>query len=91
MESGQLKTRSGMSVNPKHLKSHLVPMLFQPFYAKKTQPLAEALQSGKVQPDNELLITELENGAVIALLKAQMTYHHVAQGEHEGEAWMVWF
>ena len=91
MESGQFKTRSGMPVDPKHLKSNIVPMLFQPFYVKKTQALVEAVQSGKVQPDDELLITELENGAVIALLKAQMTYHHVAQGEHEGEAWMVWF
>jgi hypothetical protein len=91
MESGQFKTRSGMPVNPKHLNNNIVPILFQPFYVKKTHSLAEAMQSGKVQSDDELIINELENGAVITLLKSQMAYHHVAQGEHKGEAWMVWF
>lgn len=91
MENGQFKTRSGMPINRKYIKDNGERMMFPPFYVKQTQSLADAVQNGKVQADDELILNELENGAVIALLKKQMAYHHVAQGEHDGEAWMVWF
>ncbi len=63
---------------------------FQPFYAKTTRPLREALASGNVHEDTPILLME-GNREALALLTQQMCYHHVAQGEMAGEPWMVSF
>ena len=63
---------------------------FDPFRVTSPEPLADALEDGKVADDTPLLV--LGRGDTrLALLTTQMSYHHVAQGELEGEPWMVAF
>ena len=66
--------------------------LFQPFYPQERElsALAAAMERGKVEPGQNLLVTVREGGT-IALDQAQMSYHHVAQGELAGEPWLVAF
>jgi hypothetical protein len=63
---------------------------FEPFYVKQTIPLQEALANKMLAPDTELLLLDHPD-TPIALIKAQMAYHHVAQGEIAGEPWLVSF
>ncbi len=63
---------------------------FEPFVVENMEPLADALKAGRVQNDTRLLVSQHPAGRV-ALLTDQMTYHHVAQGNIEGEPWMVSF
>ena len=65
---------------------------FKPFYVKQSHLLAlqAALASGKVNADTELLLLDHPQEA-LALVKGQMAYHHVAQGEIAGEPWLVSF
>ena len=62
--------------------------IFPPFQVEVTVPLKEALESGDVQEDMDLILIE-RNTRTLALLAQQMVYHHVAQGELAGEPWMV--
>ncbi len=52
--------------------------------------LREVLRRGDVEDDTPVLVFEA-GGRSLALVTAQMSYHHVAQGEMEGEPWMVTF
>lgn len=63
---------------------------FKPLYVKKTISLQEALDHGEIKADTELLLLNHPDEP-IALIKATMTYHHVAQGKIAGEPWMVSF
>ena len=63
---------------------------FQPFQVGVTQPLREALANGRVGDDTRILVLERKQGR-LALVTSQMSYHHIAQGEMEGEPWMVSF
>ncbi len=63
---------------------------FDPFPVTKMDPLKEALKDGRVGEETGVLL--LERGDTrLALLTEQMSYHHIAQGELEGEPWMVSF
>ncbi len=63
---------------------------FDPFPVATTEPLKDALEAGKV--GNETAVLLLARGDTrLALLTEQMSYHHIAQGELEGEPWMVSF
>ena len=62
--------------------------IFPPFHVKATVPLKEALKRGDVREDNHLMVIE-RNARMLTLLTQQMTYHHVAHGEMDGEPWMV--
>ena len=62
--------------------------IFPPFQVEATVPLKEALKSGDVHEDMDLMLIE-RNTRTLALLAQQMVYHHVAQGEMAGEPWMV--
>lgn len=64
--------------------------IFEPLYVTETRPLREALAEDVVREETRLLIVE-RNGERLALVTAQMAYHHVAQGELKGEPWMVSF
>ena len=63
---------------------------FDPFPVATTEPLKDALEAGKVGEETAVLL--LARGDTrLALLTEQMSYHHIAQGELEGEPWMVSF
>ena len=63
---------------------------FDPFPVTKMEPLKDALEEGKVREETAVLL--LDRGDTrLALLTEQMSFHHIAQGELEGEPWMVAF
>ncbi len=63
---------------------------FDPFPVTTMEPLEDALEAGKVGEETAVLL--LRRGDTrLALLTEQMSYHHIAQGELEGEPWMVSF
>ena len=62
--------------------------IFPPVYVETTVPLSEALTRGDVREDTHLMVIE-RKARMLALLTKQMIYHHVAQGEIDGEPWMV--
>ena len=64
--------------------------MFDAFYPTEYESLADARSSRRVNDDTALLVLE-QNGITLALLTMQMSYHHIAQGELEGEPWMVSF
>jgi hypothetical protein len=64
--------------------------IFAPFHVTATRPLQDALDSGDVR-ENTLVIVAQRDAATMVLLRRQLTYHHVAQGEAGGEPWMVSF
>ncbi len=62
--------------------------IFEPFHAMSAYPLRIALSQGELREDAPVLV--LVRGAVtLVLMTRQLLYHHVAQGEVEGEPWMV--
>ena len=63
---------------------------FEPFRVSETEPPQDAMSAGKFQADTRVLVLDHPAG-VLAFLTDQMAYHHVAQGETEGEPWMVSF
>ena len=63
---------------------------FDPFPVATTEPLKQALEAGKVREETPVLLLARGNTR-LALLTEQMSYHHIAQGELEGEPWMVSF
>ena len=63
---------------------------FDPFSVSTTEPLKDALADGKVREETAVLLLARGNTR-LALLTEQMSYHHIAQGELEGEPWMVAF
>jgi hypothetical protein len=62
--------------------------IFPPLYVEKTVPLSEALARSDVRKDTHLMVIERKK-KMLALLTKQMIYYHVAQGEIDGEPWMV--
>lgn len=64
--------------------------VFIPFYPIRTDALSEVLKRGNVAPNADVLVTEV-GGAALVLDSAQMSYHHVAQGELNGAPWLVTF
>ena len=63
---------------------------FEPFRVSETEPLQGAMSAGKLQGDTHVLVMDHPAGR-LAFLTDQMVYHHVAQGEINGEPWMVSF
>ena len=60
------------------------------FDVTTTRPLREAVDDGLLQAQTRVLVMEHSKGR-LALVTDQMTYHHTAQGEIDGEPWMVSF
>lgn len=82
-------TATGMVVDPQRIDT-MDMQLFKPLVVHTTQSLARALALGRIDASCEVLVAEVENG-VLVLDKAQMSYHHTAQGEHRGQPWLVCF
>jgi hypothetical protein len=64
--------------------------VYEPFNVTQTQPLRRALDEGIINVATPLLVMEHRAGN-LAFAVDQLAYHHVAQGEIEGEPWMVSF
>jgi len=64
--------------------------MFKPLAVGRTTSLRAALAQGRVREASDLLLLNHERGP-IAFVKAEMAYHHVAQGEIEGEPYLVSF
>lgn len=64
--------------------------VYQPFIVTETTLLRDVLRDGTVNDETHVLILE-RNGWRLALVTAQMLYHHAAQGNRNGEPWMVSF
>ncbi len=54
------------------------------------QSLQALLDAGTVNGDMDLLVTGTELGN-LAMLKSQMSFHHIAQGTAGGKNWMATF
>ncbi len=63
---------------------------FVPLRDPDWQPLRDVLGAGDVSDDTPVLVFEA-GGSTLVLVSSQMAYHHVAQGEMNGEPWMVTF
>ncbi len=63
---------------------------FEPFVVSETELMRDAMSAGKLQKDTRVLVLNHPAG-LLAFLTDQMTYHHVAQGEIDGEPWMFSF
>ncbi len=66
----------------------------QPNFIPLRDPEWKSLRSARRAGDvtNETTVVSFEiAGKTLALVSSQMSYHHVAQGEMEGEPWMVTF
>ncbi len=63
---------------------------FVPLRDPEWQSLRAARRAGEVS-DETIVVTFDVQGKTLALVSGQMAYHHVAQGQMDGEPWMVTF
>ncbi len=63
---------------------------FTPLRDPEWQSLRGARRAGDIS-DETTVVTFDVGGQTLVLVSSQMAYHHVAQGEMEGEPWMVTF
>lgn len=61
---------------------------WKPFRVEETQSLKDALTHGQLTGETRILVMELPAGR-LALVEDQMAYHHAAQGDIDGEPWLV--
>ena len=63
---------------------------FVPLRDPEWKLLSDVRRTGDVADDTPVLVFEA-GGSTLVLVSSQMAYHHVAQGEMNGEPWMVTF
>ena len=63
---------------------------FVPLRNPEWRPPSDTRRGGDVSDDTPVLVFEA-GGSTLVLVSSQMAYHHVAQGEMNGEPWMVTF
>ena len=63
---------------------------FAPLRDPEWQSLQDVRRTGRVTDETTVLTFDV-GGKTLVLVSGQMAYHHVAQGEMEGEPWMVTF
>ena len=63
---------------------------FIPLRNPEWQSLRAARRSGEVSDETTVVTFDVQ-GKTLALVSGQMAYHHVAQGQMDGEPWMVTF
>ncbi len=63
---------------------------WSPLHVKRTFSLAHALEAEMIAPDARVMYFEL-NGTVFVFQTLHLAFHHVVQGEFNGQAWMVSF
>jgi len=84
-------TQSGAEIVPENLKEFGERLIFRPLKVDSEQPLAQFLQKGYVESDTDVLVAELPDGSHLAVTLKQLSYHHVVQGEVNGDPYMLWF
>jgi len=62
--------------------------IFAPFLVQHTTPLQTEFHRGRVSSTTALFVLD-QPSRQMALLTEQMNYHHVAQGEIDGNPWMA--
>jgi hypothetical protein len=84
-------TQTGMVVDPARFKRNGETLMFTPFVVGSTRTIGDAIREDAIPLDWELLVAVRDEQRVVALSRAQMAYHHVAQGTIDGEPWAVFF
>jgi Protein of unknown function (DUF3179) len=82
-------TQTGMAINSVRAAFVKIPgvdVVFKPFNVRAYRKLQDALAQGLVDADTNLMLFEA-GGQSVTLLQTQMAYHHVAQGQLNGEPW----
>jgi hypothetical protein len=64
--------------------------MFEPFVVTETRRLRDVLDDETIHEGTPILVLDHPAGR-LALLTEQMVYHHAAQGDINGEPWMVSF
>jgi hypothetical protein len=67
-----------------------VGVVFPSFDVSRYERLEAALAKGFVDPEAKLMVFEVGQQTLALVLK-QMAYHHVAQGQLNGQAWAAFF
>ncbi len=90
--SDSYATQTGMVINPARAYPKIVgaDLLFPPFDVSFYENLKAALVNGLVDPNTKLMVFEVGQQTLALVLK-QMAYHHVAQGQLNGQAWAAFF
>jgi hypothetical protein len=85
-------TQTGMVVNPARAYPKIpgVDVVFPPFNVAHYHDLTAALAKRKVDPQTRLMVFDVGQHT-LALVLQQMAYHHVAQGQLDGQAWAAFF
>lgn len=65
-------------------------VIFKPFDVSVYQDLRTVLSNGLIDADTKLMVFDV-GGQTLALVLKQMAYHHVAQGQLNGQAWAAFF
>jgi len=91
-KSALYATQTGMVVNPARTYPQIVGagFLFPPFDVAQYQDLKAALTKRKVDPHTKLMVFTVGRQTLALVLK-QMAFHHVAQGQLNGQAWAAFF
>ena len=63
---------------------------FVPLRNPDWRSLSDARRAGDISDSTPVLVFEA-GGSTLVLVSSQMAYHHVAQGDMNGEPWMVTF
>ena len=63
---------------------------FVPLRNPDWRSLSDARRAGDISDNTPVLVFEA-GGSTLVLVSSQMAYHHVAQGNMNGEPWMVTF
>ncbi len=63
---------------------------FVPLRDPDWRSMSDARRVGDISDDTPVLVFEA-GGSTLVLVSSQMAYHHVAQGDMNGEPWMVTF
>lgn len=89
---GRYATRTGMVVNPARAYPQIAgaDVLFPPFDVALYADLKAALANRLVEPHTKLMVFEVGQQTLSLVLK-QMAFHHVAQGQLNGQAWAAFF
>ena len=63
---------------------------FVPLRNPEWRSLSDVRRAGEISDDTPVLVFEAGSSTLV-LVSSQIAYHHVAQGEMNGEPWMVTF